>query len=51
MRRLHNPWPKLRDFAESIDLHNADDVMHRHVPYGESASFASLWDHVLNMIC
>jgi amyloid beta precursor protein binding protein 1 len=31
---LHNPWPSLKEFVDSIDMQNADDVTHRHIPYG-----------------
>ncbi|KAK6919366.1 THIF-type NAD/FAD binding fold [Dillenia turbinata] len=31
--RLNNPWPELREFAESIDLHVSDPVIHKHTPY------------------
>ncbi|XP_047342044.1 NEDD8-activating enzyme E1 regulatory subunit AXR1-like isoform X2 [Impatiens glandulifera] len=31
--RLNNPWPELREFAESIDLDNSDPVVHKHTPY------------------
>lgn len=32
--RLHDPWSDLKEFVDSIDLQNADDVTHRHIPYG-----------------
>ncbi|XP_068644346.1 NEDD8-activating enzyme E1 regulatory subunit AXR1-like isoform X1 [Aristolochia californica] len=31
--RLHNPWPELKKFAESIDLNTTDPVLHKHTPY------------------
>ncbi|KAL5726809.1 NEDD8-activating enzyme E1 regulatory subunit axr1 [Ranunculus cassubicifolius] len=31
--RLNNPWPELKRFAESIDLHTTDPVVHKHTPY------------------
>ena len=33
--RFNKPWPKLEEYAASMDLDNIDDVTHRHVPYGE----------------
>lgn len=33
--RLHNPWPQLKELADSINLDAVDDVTHRHIPYGE----------------
>ena len=32
--RLHRPWPELAAFARSFDLAAADDVTHRHIPWG-----------------
>ncbi|CAL8467774.1 g7312 [Coccomyxa elongata] len=32
--RLHKPWPKLKEYAASIDLQSIDDITHKHVPYG-----------------
>ena len=34
--RFHQPWTDLQDFADSIDLDSADDITHKHVPYGGS---------------
>ncbi|KAJ3675825.1 hypothetical protein LUZ60_004867 [Juncus effusus] len=31
--RLHNPWPELKQFAETIDLEEKDAVVHKHTPY------------------
>ncbi|KAK1304751.1 NEDD8-activating enzyme E1 regulatory subunit [Acorus calamus] len=31
--RFHNPWPELKQFAESIDLNVVDPVIHKHIPY------------------
>ncbi|XP_077243660.1 NEDD8-activating enzyme E1 regulatory subunit AXR1-like [Tasmannia lanceolata] len=31
--RLHNPWPELKRFAETIDLNTTDPVVHKHTPY------------------
>lgn len=31
--RFHRPWQELQQFADSIDLQNADDITHKHVPY------------------
>ncbi|KAL6529646.1 NEDD8-activating enzyme E1 regulatory subunit axr1 [Orobanche gracilis] len=31
--RLNNPWPELWRFAETIDLHTSDPVVHKHTPY------------------
>lgn len=31
--RLHNPWPELKQFANSIDLSVTDPVVHKHTPY------------------
>ncbi|ERN17375.1 NEDD8-activating enzyme E1 regulatory subunit AXR1 isoform X2 [Amborella trichopoda] len=31
--RLNNPWPELKQFAESIDLYTTDPVVHKHTPY------------------
>ncbi|KAJ4851232.1 NEDD8-activating enzyme E1 regulatory subunit axr1 [Turnera subulata] len=31
--RLNNPWPELKQFAESIDLKALDPVAHKHIPY------------------
>ncbi|KAL5972612.1 NEDD8-activating enzyme E1 regulatory subunit axr1 [Asimina triloba] len=31
--RLHNPWPELKQFAESIDINTVDTVVHKHIPY------------------
>ncbi|CAK0763153.1 hypothetical protein CVIRNUC_003029 [Coccomyxa viridis] len=31
--RLHQPWPQLQEYADSINLDTADDVTHRHIPY------------------
>jgi len=33
--RFHQPWTELQDFADSIDLSSADDIMHKHIPYGD----------------
>jgi len=33
--RFHQPWRELQDFADTIDLASADDIMHKHIPYGE----------------
>ena len=33
--RFHQPWTELQDFADTIDLSSADDIMHKHIPYGE----------------
>lgn len=33
--RLHDPWPALRNWANSIDLEGLDDASHAHVPFGE----------------
>lgn len=33
--RFHKPWRELEDFAMSIDLATADDILHKHTPYGE----------------
>ena len=38
--RLHAPWPQLQQFANSLDLATADDVMHKHIPYG---AYLSAW--------
>ena len=35
--RFHAPWPQLQALAQSIDLDTADDIRHKHVPYGEAA--------------
>lgn len=35
--RFHQPWTELQRFADSIDLASADDITHKHVPYGGSA--------------
>lgn len=32
--RFHAPWPQLQALAQSIDLDTADDIQHKHVPYG-----------------
>lgn len=32
--RFHQPWTQLERFADSIDLASADDITHKHVPYG-----------------
>ncbi len=32
--RLHAPWPELQQFADRLDLATADDVTHKHIPYG-----------------
>lgn len=32
--RFHAPWPQLQSLAQSVDLENADDITHKHVPYG-----------------
>ncbi|KMT03702.1 hypothetical protein BVRB_8g188530 [Beta vulgaris subsp. vulgaris] len=31
--RLNNPWPELKRFVESIDIHVQDHVAHKHIPY------------------
>ncbi|RZB75166.1 NEDD8-activating enzyme E1 regulatory subunit AXR1 isoform B [Glycine soja] len=31
--RLNNPWPKLKRFADDIDLNVQDPVAHKHIPY------------------
>lgn len=31
--RFHQPWTELQDFADTIDLSSADDIMHKHIPY------------------
>ncbi|KAF8409568.1 hypothetical protein HHK36_005646 [Tetracentron sinense] len=31
--RLNNPWPELKQFAETIDLNVTDLVAHKHTPY------------------
>ena len=31
---MHDPWPELEAFANSIDLATVDDNIHQHVPYG-----------------
>ncbi|KAJ4730035.1 NEDD8-activating enzyme E1 regulatory subunit [Melia azedarach] len=31
--RLNNPWPELREFAETFDLNVQDPVAHKHTPY------------------
>ncbi|KAK9798117.1 hypothetical protein WJX73_000766 [Symbiochloris irregularis] len=31
--RFHKPWRELEDFAMSIDLATADDILHKHTPY------------------
>ena len=33
--RFHQPWPQLQQFADSIELQTADDITHKHIPYGE----------------
>jgi len=37
--RFHQPWTELQDFADSIDLSSADDIMHKHIPYGEPVMY------------
>lgn len=32
--RFHAPWPELLSLAQSVDLATADDITHKHVPYG-----------------
>lgn len=32
--QFHQPWTELEHFADSIDLASADDITHKHVPYG-----------------
>ena len=34
--RFHQPWKELKDFADTIDLSSADDILHKHIPYGEA---------------
>ena len=42
--RLHAPWPELQQFADRLDLATADDVTHKHIPYGGWAEVAGpLW--------
>lgn len=43
--RFHQPWPELQRFADSIDLASADDITHKHVPYGECGSCPSAAAH------
>lgn len=31
--RLNNPWPELKQFAETIDFNTTDPVVHKHIPY------------------
>eukprot|EP00887_Chlorella_sp_A99_P005358 scaffold1.g5358.t1 len=31
--RLANPWPELRQYADSIDLATVEEHMHSHIPY------------------
>ena len=33
--RFHKPWRELEEFAMSINLALADDILHKHTPYGE----------------
>lgn len=33
--RFQRPWPQLQQFADSMDLHTADDITHKHIPYGK----------------
>lgn len=40
--RLHKPWPKLKEYAASIDLQSIDDITHKHVPYGEQEQVAAM---------
>ena len=40
--RFHRPWPELQHFADSVDLHTADDITHKHIPYGKSIGLLSV---------
>ena len=40
--RLHAPWPELQQFADQLDLATADDVTHKHIPYGGCPGVAGL---------
>ncbi|XP_039131097.1 NEDD8-activating enzyme E1 regulatory subunit AXR1-like [Dioscorea cayenensis subsp. rotundata] len=31
--RLHNPWPELKQYANTFDLNVKDAVVHKHIPY------------------
>lgn len=47
--RFHQPWPQLKHFADAIDLASADDITHKHVPYGGSLLITwqelASWEH------
>ncbi len=47
--RFHAPWPQLQALAEAVNLATADDIEHKHVPYGKlplSCLYARLTAHV-----
>ena len=43
--RLHAPWRELQQFADRLDLVTADDVTHKHIPYGGWAQIAARSGH------
>lgn len=46
--QFHQPWKELQNFADTIDLSSADDILHKHIPYGEAVEYQQAYS---NHIC